>query len=411
MNQKEVYRKRLLADRLRDAIEFSPVVVLTGARQTGKSTLLRNEKPFCNWHYVSFDDLDTLMLANRSPDEILNIAPNLVIDEIQRAPGFLHSVKRCVDRDRSRRIVLSGSANLLLLKNVSESLAGRAVYFNLMPFSYCESLGRKSSSWFNSFLKTGIIPSALMGKVHKKEIIEFNLFRGFLPPTVYLKKEGHISTWWQSYIKTYLERDMREISEISHLPDFRKMMQLLALRTSNILKQSEISRDAALAQATAGRYINILEASNLFVKLRPYSRNISKRLIKAPKGFFIDPGLTTSLAGTTSIAGLETSLKGALFEAFVLLNLTVYASVLGGDIFYFRTQGGMEKEVDFIFEKDKNVVAVEVKLSDNVSVRDINNMLFFKEVSKRFTGGLIVYAGREIKQIGQNIFAVPWQLF
>lgn len=410
MRQKEIYRKRLLANKLREAIEFSPVTVLTGARQTGKSTLLRNEKPFRDWHYVSFDDLDALMLADRRPDEILDIAPNLVIDEVQRSPGFLHAVKRTVDKDRSRRIVLSGSANLLLLRNVSESLAGRAVYFNLMPFSYGESLGRKGEGLLNSFLKTGTISPGLMKRVQEKERVEFNLFRGFLPPAVSLKKEGHISTWWQSYVKTYLERDMREISAISHLPDFRKMMELLALRTSNILKQSEISRDAALSQATAGRYINILEASNLFMKLRPYSRNISKRLIKAPKAFFIDPGLTASLAGANSIAGLDGPLKGALLESFVLLNLIVYASVLGGDVFYFRTQGGREKEVDFIIEKDKRVVAVEVKLSDDVSVRDINNILFFKEVSDRYAGGLIVYTGRKIKQIGQNIFAVPWQM-
>ena len=119
MSRKEIYRKRWIADRLREAIEFSPVTVLTGARQTGKSTLLRNEKPFRNWHYVRFDDLDALMLANKNPEEILNISPYLVIDEVQRSPGFLHSVKRIVDRDRSRRLVLSGSANLLLLKKVS----------------------------------------------------------------------------------------------------------------------------------------------------------------------------------------------------------------------------------------------------------------------------------------------------
>ena len=280
-----------------------------------------------------------------------------------------------------------------------------------MPFSYSELLGRKRESWFTSFLKTGTVPANLMNKPHKKERVEFDLFRGFLPPVVSLKKEGHISTWWQSYIKTYLERDMREISEISHLPDFRKMMELLALRTSNILKQSEISRDAAIAQATTGRYINILEATNLFLKLRPYSRNISKRLIKAPKGFFMDSGLTASLAGFTSASDLTAPFKGALLESFVLLNLIVHASVSGGDVFYFRTQGGKEKEVDFIFEKDRKIVAVEVKLSDSVSVRDINNMLFFKEVSDRFMGGLIVYTGREIRQIGKNIFAVPWCLF
>jgi hypothetical protein len=410
MRQKETYRKRWIADRLREAVEFSPVTVLTGARQTGKSTLLRNETPFRDWHYVSFDDLDMLNLANRRPEELLNISPNLVIDEVQRSPGFLHAVKRAVDRDRSRRLVLSGSANLLLLKKVSESLAGRAVYFNLMPFSYGELQSLKCKNWFDTFLKKGTIPSISIKKPPGRERIDFTLFRGFLPPVVPLKKDSHISIWWRSYIKTYLERDMREISEIFHLPDFSKMMELLALRTSSILKQSEISRDAALAQATAGRYINILEASNLFIRLRPYSGNISKRLIKSPKGYFIDPGLTASLAEFTSASDLTDSFKGALLESFVLLNLIVRASILGGNVFYFRTQGGREKEVDFVFEKDKGVIAVEVKLSDDVSVRDINNILFFKEASNRFKGGLIVYTGGEIKQLGKNIFAVPWWL-
>jgi len=281
-----------------------------------------------------------------------------------------------------------------------------------MPFSHSELLGGKRYGWFDTFLKTGIIPRTLKSRPREtKEKLDFILFRGFLPPVVSLKKEGHISTWWRSYIKTYLERDMREISEISHLSDFRKMMELLAVRSSNILKQSEISRDAALAQATTGRYLNILEATNLFLKLRPYSRNISKRLIKSPKGFFIDPGLTASLAGFTSAADLTAPFKGALLESFVLLNLVIHASVSGGEVFYFRTQGGREKEVDFIFEKDRAVAAVEVKLSDDVTARDINNMLFFKEVSDRFRGGLIVYTGREIKQLGKNIFAVPWWLF
>ena len=409
MKAGDTYRPRWLADRLRDAIEFSPVVVLSGARQTGKSTLLRNESPFKDWHYISFDDLDTLLLADKNPEEIINISHHMVIDEVQKSPGFIHSVKRAIDKDRTRRIVLSGSANLLLLKKVSESLAGRAIYFNLMPFACGELQGRKESGWFSSFLNTGTLPSD-MNSPDNPQDIKSSLFRGFLPPVVPIKKETHIAMWWQGYIKTYLERDLREISEISHLPDFKKMMELLALRTSNILKQSEISRDAGLSQATAGRYINILEATNLFLKLGPYSKNISKRLIKSPKAFFMDSGLAASLAGFSSAGATPGPFMGALLESYVLLNLIVRASIAGGEVFYFRTQGGKEKEVDFIFEKENRVVAIEVKLSSSVSMRDIDNMLFFKKASDRFSGGLIVYSGKEIKQLTREIFAVPWNL-
>jgi predicted AAA+ superfamily ATPase len=415
MNQADIYKPRWLAGRIREAIEFSPVVVLSGARQTGKSTLLRNEPPFREWRYVSFDDLDILSLASKRPDEILSLSKNMVIDEAQRSPDFIYAVKRAVDKDRTRRIVLSGSANLLLMKTVPESLAGRAVYFNLMPFAHAEYLERKKENWFLHFLEKGELPSLQMkGYVSSHEIredIAFSLFRGFLPPVIFLKKESHISMWWKGYIKTYLERDLRDISAISYLPDFKKMMELLSLRTASILNQSEIARDTALSQATAGRYINTLEETNLFLKIRPYSKNISKRLIKSPKIFVLDPGLAASLAGHSSSSMISQQFKGSLLESFVCLNLMARAALHDGQVCYFRTQGGKEKEVDFIFEKNNKIAGIEVKLSDSISVKDMDNLLFLKDISDRFIGGLIIYSGREIKQLGKNIFAVPWNIF
>lgn len=410
----EHYIHRWLADKIRDAAEFAPVIVLSGARQTGKSTLLQNEDPFKNWHYVSLDDLDALALADKKPEEIIHISKNIIIDEAQKSPSLLHAVKKEVDKDRTRRIVLSGSANLLLMKKVTESLAGRAIYFNLMPFAHRELLESKSEGWFSKFADSGILTLASKDKQiseHIKGNMLSRLFRGFLPPAMLLKKEDQISMWWRSYIKTYLERDLRDLAGISNLPDFRKIMELLALRTSCILRQSEISREAAVSQATTGRYINILETTNLFLKLRPYSKNISQRLIKSPKAFFIDTGLAASVAGFSSSGSLTEQFKGALLESYVLLNLIVRASIIGGEIFYFRTQGGTEREIDFILERDNKLIAVEVKLSDKVSMRDISNILFFKDLSDNFAGGLIVYAGKEIQQLGKNIFAVPWNIF
>jgi hypothetical protein len=407
-----VYKPRWLAEKLRTAAEFSPVIVLSGARQTGKSTLLRNEQPFKDWHYITFDDLDSLALARKRPDEILNISGHMVIDEVQKAPKFMHAVKKVVDNDNSRRIVLSGSARLLLMKKVSESLAGRAVYFDLMPFSFGELKGISYDRWIEKFMETGNLPSLkVKDYMPDKEAagnLSPNIFRGFLPPVVLLKKEEHIATWWKGYIKTYLERDLRDMSEIAYLPDFRKLMELLALRTANILKQSDIARDAGLSQATAGRYINILEETSLISKVRPYSRNVSKRLIKAPKVVVTDPGLAAALAGITSSSAISEQFLGALLESYVFLNLTARASLMDGDVMYFRTQGGREREVDFVLEKGKRILAVEVKLAKTVSMGDIDNLLFLKDATSSFACGLVIYSGTEIKQLAQNIYAIPW---
>lgn len=401
-----------MADKLRMAAEFSPVIVLSGARQTGKSTLLRNEHPFKSWHYITFDDLDSLAFARKRPDEILNISKDMVIDEVQKAPEFLHAVKKAADKDRSRRIVLSGSARLILMKKVSESLAGRAVYYDLMPFSFGELKGRGYDGWLERFMETGKLPSlSVKDYLEDKEVhgnLGTNLFRGFLPPVALLKKEEHVSTWWKGYIKTYLERDLRDISEIANLPDFRKLMELLALRTANILKQSDIARDAGLSQATAGRYINILEETSLIARVRPFSKNISKRLIKAPKVIVTDPGLAAALAGITSAASLTDQFLGAMLESYVFLNLTAKASLMDGEVMYFRTQGGREREVDFVLEHGKKILGVEVKLAKTVSAGDIDNLLFLKDASKNFACGLVIYSGTEIRQLAQNIFAIPW---
>ncbi len=414
MTSRDSYKPRWLADKLRTAAEFSPVIVLSGARQTGKSTLLQNERPFKDWRYITFDDLDTLAMAQRRPDEILAGSHNMVIDEVQKAPKFLHAVKKAVDKDRSRRIVLSGSAKLLLMKSVSESLAGRAVYFDLMPFSHGEFMERKYSGWFESFIETGRLPSLKIKDYtfgQKSGDIIRILFRGFMPPAAFLEKEEHISAWWRGYIKTYLERDLRDISEISYLPDFRKMLELLALRTANILKQSDIARDTGLSHATAGRYINIVEETGLAARVRPYSKNISKRLIKAPKIFITDPGLAASLGGFATAASIPEGFRGALLESYVYLNLTAIASLIEGDVMYFRTQGGKEREVDFVLEKSNRIIGVEVKLANTVSMKDVENLLFLKDAAKRFAGGLVIYSGSEIEQLTANIFAVPWNIF
>lgn len=408
------YKKRWIAEKIRVAAEFSPVIILSGPRQAGKSTLLQNEHPFNKWHYITFDDLDVLALAQKRPDELLAISHNMVIDEVQKVPTFLHAVKKAVDQDRTRRLALSGSAKLLLMKDVSESLAGRAVYFDLMPFSYGELMERSYSSWLELFMKTGRLPSLTVADYTAGQSpgdLTHTLFRGFMPPVALMENEEHISMWWKGYITTYLERDLRDLSQISYLSDFKKLMSLLALRTANILNQTGIARDASLSSATAARYINLLEETGLIMRLNPYSKNISKRLIKSPKIFMVDTGLATSLAGYKTASSISEGFKGALLESYVFLNLKVMATLMEAEVMYFRTQGGREKEVDFILEKGDEIIGIEVKSSSTVSMRDIDGLLFLKDIIERFAGGLVVYCGHEIKQLTMNIFAIPWYMF
>jgi len=352
------------------------------------------------------DDLDTLSLAERIPEELLALSNHLVIDKVQKSPGLLLAVKRAVDEDRNRRFILSGSANLLLMKTVSESLAGRALYFELLPFAHREETEGDFPHWISRLPEEAPPPAG--SKIDSLSAPV--LFRGYIPPVTFLSTAEHISAWWNGYIRTYLERDLRDLAQISNLPDFRKMMGLLAMRSGQILKQSEITRDAGLSQATAGRYINLLEISGLLVKLTPYSKNISKRIVKSPKVYFIDPGLSCALAGFKHVRQIPDLFMGVLFKCFVFLNLFAFASVGDGKLYYFRTQGGKEKEVDFILEIDSKIIAIEVKYSSKVGFRDAENIFFLKGVLPNWTAGLIIYNGSDVLTLGENVYAVPWAM-
>ena len=400
------YKSRWIAERLRESISFSPIVVLTGPRQTGKSTLLRQEAPFQDWPYLSLDDLETLEQAQRRPRELLALSSHLIIDEVQKCPELLLAVKSAADEDRNRRFILSGSANLLLMKAVSESLAGRALYFELLPFTHREESERDFSGWISGLPEEPPTSEGFRGG----SVSDLALFRGYIPPVTLLSKEEHISAWWNGYIRTYLERDLRDLAQISNLPDFRKVMGLLAMRSGQILKQSEIARDGGLSQATCGRYINLLETSGLLVKLRSYTKSISARIVKSPKVHFVDPGLVCALAGFKRAKQIPDVFRGALFECLVFLNLYALASVNDGQLYYFRTQGGKEKEVDFILEMDDKVIAVEAKHSSRVGFRDAENIFFLKDVLPSWTAGLIVYNGPDVLTLGKDVYAVPWTM-
>jgi len=197
------------------------------------------------------------------------------------------------------------------------------------------------------------------------------------------------------------------LSQISSIPDFRKMMTLVAAQSAQIMNQSSISRSAGISQPTVNRYINLLEVSGLFMKLKPYSKNIKKRIVKSPKAYFLDTGLICSLTGVKQAAMIDAGIRGRLFETWVFHNLSVIASVLGGELFYLRKQGGIEREIDFIFEIDGEIYPIEVKSSEKVTLKDADNIEQLKSALPHWKTGLVIYNGTTLQKLRKDVIAVP----
>jgi predicted AAA+ superfamily ATPase len=395
---------------LRQAAEDHPVVTLTGARQVGKSTLLQREKPFSQWRYLSLDDFDVLRQAEREPADLWAGADRVVLDEVQKAPALLSAVKQAVDRrHRKIRFVLSGSANLLLMQKVSETLAGRAVYFTLFPMTLGEMRGHPSSGLLSGLFNGEFPPDQLVKEAEESPMD--HMLRGFMPPLLTLTRSDAFIRWWEGYVATYLERDLRQLSQVESLSDFRRVMEALALRSGQMLNQTEVSRDTKVSQPTVHRYLNLLEASCLLVRLPAFARNRTKRLIKTPKVYWVDPGLASYLCGHHEERSLSSSREaGGIFETLVLLHLQALCHlwVPRPKLSYWRTAIG--KEVDFVIEQGKKLLAVEVKLTNDPGYGDMDGLRLFLEEYPEALGGILIHSGLKVKRLHEKITAVPWSM-
>jgi hypothetical protein len=257
------------------------VVVLTGARQTGKSTLIRELLTPHTREYLTLDDLDVLERAHEEPDALVAANKRMTIDEIQRSPNLLLAIKRSVDRDRRPgRFHLSGSANLALMQSVSETLAGRAVYLTLYPFTMAERAGFGAVGRWQALVND---PSQFEGTHPRFGQLDETLLQSGFPPAALSPNPAMRRTWLDGYVRTYLKRDLQALSAIGHLVDFRRLMRMAALRSSALVNQSDLARNAGLTQPTAHRYLNLLETSYLLHRLPAYAVNRTKRLIKTPQ--------------------------------------------------------------------------------------------------------------------------------
>lgn len=397
---------RLLTSVLARAAKGTPVRIVTGARQTGKSTLVRFPEILADRPYVTLDDIDVLERAQEAPDELLRQAPRMVIDEVQRAPRLLVAVKRAVDGMREPgRFVLTGSANLLLMKEVSESLAGRASYFTLWPLTRRESLGLGRAGTWTLFFESA--PPAWVDRMSREDELPADwttLARrgGFPTPALEIDDEEDRDRWFAGYARTYLERDLRDVATVASIVDFRRLMRAACLRLGSLANLSEISRDIGMPVATVHRQMNVLEVSYLLVRLSAYAVNRTKRLIKAPKLYWADTGLALHVAG-------ETSPRGAHLENLVLLDLLAWqgAEASPPEVHYWRTASG--DEVDFVLEWKGRLLPVEVKAATKPRLDDAKGLRSFRrEYGKKSLPGLLLHGGAETFWMAEDVLAAPW---
>ena len=396
---------RLVADQLATHLRTMPAVVVTGARQTGKSTLAQAAGP--DRRFVSLDDFDALDAARREPQLLLAGAAPITVDEVQRAPALLQRVKIAIDGHRQAgKFLLTGSANLLLMKQVSESLAGRASYLTLWPMTRREQLGLGQCGLWDALLANADEDwPAVVAAAEQAPAEDWRALarRGGLPiPAVHLQQAAERDIWFEGYLRSYLERDLLDLSNVAALPDFRRLMRTVCLRLGQPVNQTALGRDVALPQATVHRYLNLLETSYMLVRLPAYSVNRTKRLMKAPKLYWGDTGLALHIAGVAEP-------DGAHLENLVLGDLLAWrdARTKRAEVLYWRTAAG--EEVDFVIETDGILLPIEIKATTHPRLRDTARLRSFrKEYAGQARAGLLVHTGSKVEWLAPDVLAVPW---
>ena len=347
--------QRELSTAVRRLAAHFPAVVVAGARQTGKTTLLT--RLFPDYRYVSLDLPAQAQLAEEDPRSFLERhPPPLLVDEVQYAPKLFRYLKVAIDRDRDAngRFILTGSQKFSLMREVSDSLAGRCGVLELEAMSI-EELG----DTFHDY--------------EQREGIARVLVRGFMPQ-LWKDLELRPADYFSSYQATYLERDVRQLLNVSSLRDFDRFMRASAVRSGHLLNKTELSKEVGISNRTVTEWLNVLQASNQITLLEPYFANVGKRLVKTPKLYFNDVGLLCFLLGLNQDSVTDSYLVGSIWETFLFSELRKYLSAAAPEasVWFYQDQS---REVDFVIEKDARMTLAEAKWKELPSRRDFRQML------------------------------------
>jgi predicted AAA+ superfamily ATPase len=398
---------RLIKPRLLEAQQDTPVTLLAGPRQAGKTTLVKQISVEQGMKYMTLDDQLTLLSAKNDPVGMIRDIDKVVIDEIQRAPELLLAIKKSVDEDRRPgRFLLTGSANLMAMPKVADSLAGRMETLSLLPLSQSE-IELQTANWIDNAFKGHILEAAQLSV--GAELID-RVLKGGYPESVARETSRRRAKWSQQYIDAIIQRDVRDIANIDKLDQLPRFLSALCQTVGQMCNYSKLGGQVVLDGKTTSRYIGIFEQMYLLKRIDVWSRNRLSRVVKTPKLQFIDSGLLSSLLDlTTDEIQQDKTRFGNVLETFVYGELLKHATHSDGNyrIMYYRDADKVE--VDFVIENTKgDIVGVEVKASATVTDKDLKGLKKLAGLAgKRFKTGLLLYDGTETMPLGENIWAAP----
>ncbi|OGL44996.1 MAG: AAA family ATPase [Candidatus Schekmanbacteria bacterium RBG_16_38_10] len=378
--------KRTISKKLKSLSSRFPVISVIGPRQSGKTTLVKHV--FSRLQYVSLEDLDTRDFALHDPRGFLSTYnKGVIIDEVQRVPALFSYIQTAVDKKNSAcQFILTGSQNILIQENISQTLAGRVAILKLLPLSLEE----------------------LKHTPYELNNAEKYIFKGFYP-RIYDKKIAP-SDWYPNYIQTYVERDVRLLKNIENLNIFQKFVKMCAGRAGQILNLSSLGNECGITHNTARSWLSILESSYIIFFLKPYYRNFNKRLVKMPKLYFYDTGLLCSLLGIQNTKQLATHyLKGNLFESFVMSEITKerFNKGLEPNCYYWRDKTG--NEIDCIIEIADKLLQVEIKSGKTVTSDFFDGLKYWEKVAgKKYSNPYLIYGGNEFQKRTQ-VDIISWK--
>ena len=399
---------RLMEARLVEALADTPVVLVHGPRQCGKTTLTRMTGDPRGFTYFNFDDDVALAAAQADPvGFVAELPERTILDEVQKAPGLFPALKRAVDHRRTPgQFILTGSANVLLVPRLAESLAGRMEILRLHPFAQCELAGRASG--FLNTLFVGAFPTRTFRRLGRA--LAERVAAGGFPAALARATPRRRAAWYRDYIETLVQRDVRELARIRSLDALPRLLTLAAGQTARLLNVSHLAGPFQLTRPTIREYVTLLERIFLLDELSPWHTNRLSRLVKTPKLHVGDTGLACELLGLDAAALMkDRSTFGQLLETFVFQELRRQASAFEEDIRFHHFRDKDDFEVDIVLERtSRGVVGIEVKAAASISKSDFRGLNKLREALRdRFAAGVVLYDGETSAGFGDRLFAVP----
>jgi len=401
-----------MEDRLARLLDRFPCLLLFGARQTGKSTLVSKGKIAAGRKYVTFDDPEVIAAARSDAEAFLGQAPRLTVDEVQRYSDLFLRVKRSIDRERELgRFLLTGSsAAEIVAAGKASALAGRSAILELGPLTLGEIEGRESIDWLGLLRAPDATTAlrALPAPKTSRANLKRRIMRGGLPPAWEAQDDESWREWMKAYRALYLEKDVLPVRRLGAPDDFLRFMTQLAYRSSGLLSLSDSARDAGVPLSSSQNYLRLLEGSCQWSRVAPYHRNLGKRLVKSPKGYWFDSGVLAFLMGVSDWEQAQSADRlGALFETWVAneIRAAIWQSSEALELHHWRTQTGVE--VDFVLSMGERLLPIEAKSSSSITPKMLRGLeTFLADHAKAAPFGVLIYSGAEHRLLGPKIIAI-----